>query len=112
MDGALCVIVSPEPRLAISCSCGCPKCGGPVLVGVDPAIPGSDFSTVNGMPLAEFQALRDSVAAHQAECSCHPEPDGCNVDIDCEEAHQAAVDSSGQPWHVDPLCKVRPEARA
>lgn len=27
MEGA-CVVVSPEPRLAISCSCGCWKCGG------------------------------------------------------------------------------------
>ncbi len=63
----------------------------------------------------DVAALKESVAAHQAECGCHPfEPDhSC-----CDDLRQrgsgvftVAQDSSGEQWHVDWLCKVRPEAR-
>lgn len=58
----------------------------------------------------------ESVAAHQATCGCHP-GSACSLGPDCfgvkfEGAPFAAKDSSGQPWHIDPLCKARPEAKA
>lgn len=60
---------------------------------------------------------KDSVAAHQAECKCHVMLFNFFSAVDdmvacCKSQRPVdARDSSGQPWHVDPLCKVRPEAR-
>jgi len=56
--------------------------------------------------------LRESVPAHQATCSCHPcRPVGPLATGCCEGRGANGYDSAGQPWHIDPLCKVRPEAR-
>lgn len=62
----------------------------------------------------DFEDMRESVAAHQAECPCHPaDSDACRCD---EEAFygsfSSAQDASGALWHVDELCKARPEAVA
>lgn len=66
----------------------------------------------------------DEVAAHQATCGCHPVMHECCfrwVDVrtglyDGPTRIPASAgdvaDSAGQPWHLDPLCKVRPEAKA
>ena len=54
--------------------------------------------------------LRDEVAAHQAECFCHRTGAGGTEDIPgavCG-AWRIAADSTGDLWHIDPLCKVRP----
>jgi hypothetical protein len=64
------------------------------------------------------QLMKDSVAAHQAECGCHPVTFKSFGPIDemgcCKRSGKEsdATDGSGQPWHLDPLCKVRPEAKA
>lgn len=72
--------------------------------------------------------LKESVAAHQAECGCHPilvpnlglaqmMKDGkatwedMDTPVCCDRGPDGPQDSSGTRWHVDPLCKVRPEAR-
>lgn len=93
--------------------------GGPGYV--HPVNDGPEF---DGVPLFESahredgqpqpNSLKETVAAHQAECFCHPAEASCDDDVSvCKtQGLQVARDSSGQPWHVDPLCKVRPEARA
>lgn len=56
----------------------------------------------------------EQVAAHQATCTCHPMSVGGIGQIVCCEDREIpepdATDRSGVPWHVDPLCKIRPEA--
>lgn len=53
---------------------------------------------------------RDEVAAHQAECFCHRTSASGTEDIPGAICGpwRIAADSSGDLWHVDPLCKVRP----
>lgn len=64
--------------------------------------------------------LKESVAAHQAACGCHAVGPLCcdrptfvlgGLDGEHPAAALQAKDSSGSLWHLDPLCKVRPEAR-
>jgi hypothetical protein len=55
--------------------------------------------------IAANHALKmQEVAAHQHECGCHPAL-GCA----CKNP-RVARDFEGISWHIDPLCKVRPEA--
>lgn len=76
-----------------------------------------------GIQRMSDSTLKDSVAAHQAECSCHVVGHGCcsrwasvHTELHDGPAHIPTTtgvrDLSGTPWHLDPLCKVRPEARA
>lgn len=75
--------------------------------------------TVRGVRMLE---MKSSVAAHQEECLCHPvvlgHPGCCQAPEVFGDADPGrgsvlvAHDSSGQEWHLDPQCKVRPEARA
>jgi len=63
----------------------------------------------------DFDSAREDVAAHQATCSCHPVTAGC---CDAPQGFGGQVlprvphglDAGGREWHVDPLCRVRPEA--
>lgn len=65
-----------------------------------------------GVRVGPVISLKDSVAAHQAECFCHrTDADGTAEFLACG-SWQIAADSTGQPWHLDPFCKVRPEAKA
>lgn len=61
-------------------------------------------------------ALKDSVAAHQAVCGCHAATyNDVRAHTCCStDAYyvRTAQDSAGRDWHIDPLCKVRPEAKA
>lgn len=69
----------------------------------------------------EELSAKESVAAHQATCGCHPQGEcdsgPCELNYQTtpphedEQTHRYATDSAGQRWHLDPLCKVRPEAR-
>lgn len=68
-----------------------------------------------GPRLGQVDAAFESVAAHQADCLCHPKFNAVGPGERCcgRDADQTdARDKAGQPWHVDPLCKIRPEARA
>jgi hypothetical protein len=87
--------------------------------------------TEDGQPQSnrgsDLDALKDSVAAHQAMCGCHPvlvgnlgfvsaitdNPKWSDLDkpVCCERTDHGPMDSSGTMWHLDPLCKVRPEAK-
>lgn len=98
--------------------------------------PSEEPFTFDGEPLAEtalledgqpqsnhetdVSALKESVAAHQAECGCHVVAPLCcdrptfvlgGLDGEHELVSLQGTDSSGNLWHIDPLCKVRPEAR-
>ena len=64
------------------------------------------------------EAAKESVAAHQATCLCHEiigdaetEQTGEQCLICRRPVKPDARDVRGHHWHVDPLCKVRPEAR-
>jgi len=58
--------------------------------------------------------LKDSVAAHQAVCLCHPGIRSVCDTMDCPGSTPALVvrDSASREWHIDPLCKMRSEAKA
>ena len=66
----------------------------------------------------DLLAMKDSVAAHQAKCSCHVVLFKSFSHIDdmigcCDRKESGdARDSAGRRWHIDPLCRVRPEAKA
>ena len=71
-------------------------------------------STQGLTKLEEGPAAMDEVAAHQAVCSCHPGKDstvrGKTKAACCDDSGLHARDSSQREWHLDPLCKRRPEA--
>jgi len=63
------------------------------------------------------RAAKESVAAHQATCSCHVMLFKALASVDdmvacCDRRDSGgARDRDGNRWHIDPLCKVRPEAK-
>lgn len=72
----------------------------------------------------DLVAAKEQVAAHQAECSCHPVSHACcsrwsdvraviyDGPTKIPTSASDASDLDRRPWHIDTLCKVRPEARA
>lgn len=75
--------------------------------------------TPENLSAESTEAAKESVAAHQAACGCH------EIVGDAETERNAggekclmcartvkpdARDNRGHLWHLDPLCKVRPEA--
>jgi len=62
-------------------------------------------------------AAKERVAAHQAKCFCHPvvsdgiEPQPTCVVCGSARRRDAHINDGGD-WHIDPLCKIRPGAKA
>jgi len=78
---------------------------------------GGGIGSDERMELKDEFINRESVAAHQAVCSCHeivgdPDTEPNEKCMTCGRlAKPDAHDPRRHEWHIDPLCKVRPEAR-
>jgi len=79
--------------------------------------PSAEFYYRSVAGVEEMRERKESVAAHQAECGCHPMMPKTGIlgaykccDVDLYYVRMAH-DSTDTLWHIDPLCKVRPEAR-
>ena len=65
----------------------------------------------------KMASMKESVAAHQATCGCHVVTFKALGSVDdmiacCGRRDAGDVrDHDGNRWHIDPLCKVRPEAK-
>lgn len=74
-----------------------------------------DTAETERLALERVQARKDDVAAHQAKCRCHPARSGCcglGRPGTAIRASDIAVDSHRFAWHLDPGCRIRPEAVA
>jgi hypothetical protein len=54
-----------------------------------------------------YAEAKQEVATHRFKCCCHVAAIRC-----CGAQFKRAKDSGSQEWHIDPWCKVRPEAKA